>query len=397
MCGAHPLRQVEGSMKLNCIYCGKLFSISADQLGGQGKCPHCHEIVFLPKTEQSVAADELAPLTKTISGHYLVAVLVALVLHLLLLLGLGLTVWGGNDAIYSSEGVRVKIGAPPSIPSIGATGQSLAPPTVATLEIPPMPVQEALSQWQLSALQPSESATAPVHDLLPTQPLAEWLTPNAALSANLNEDFGALLERLKRDGLDLVITFDSTGSMTGEINQVKRQIHRIGRTLNELIPQTRISICTYRDVGDDYVVKGLPLTRNLDQVQQFLNDITAGGGGDEPEAVEQGLRWSIRENQFSATARKVILLFGDAPPHESSLNDILKTTADFRQRQGGVISTVTCRSSDRLDAFEQIALYGGGEAFLTQDEREIVSQLMILVFGSQHQEKVLEAFRLLQP
>jgi Mg-chelatase subunit ChlD/phage FluMu protein Com len=385
-------------MKLNCIYCGKLFSISADQLGGQGKCPHCQEIVFLPSSEQTTPTAGTAPLTKALSGHYLVAVLFAVVLHLLFLVGLGWMVWGGNDAIYSSEGVRVKIGRPPVSNDNAVAEPSALPSVSASVEVSNQELSEALSQWQLNALQPSTASNAALQDLVfDQQPLSEWLTSNQSIAANLNEDFGALLERLKQDGLDLVITFDSTGSMTGEINQVKRQIQRIGRTLMEMIPQTRISICTYRDQGDEFVVKGLPLTRNLDQVQLFLNEISAGGGGDEPEAVAAGLRWSIEENQFLPNSRKVILLFGDAPPHEGSIEEIVKMSAGFRQRQGGVISTVTCRSSNRLHSFEMIAQHGGGEAFLTQNEREIVSQLMILVFGSQHQEKVLEAFKLLKP
>ncbi|MDP1560546.1 MAG: vWA domain-containing protein [Pirellulaceae bacterium] len=384
-------------MKLNCVYCGKLFSISAEQLGGQGKCPHCHEIVFLPKADQPAPASELAPLTKSISGHYFVAVLFAVVLHVLFLVGLGLMVWGGNDAFYSNEGVRINIGRPVETRVAESVSETTAFAVADAVDVSPQQLQEALTQWQLAALQPSSPVAAATSQLVESQPLSEWLTPNDSLAANLNEDFGALLERLKRDGLDLVITFDSTGSMTGEINQVKRQIHRIGRTLMEMIPQTRISICTYRDKGDEYVVKGLPLTRNLDQVQLYLNEITAGGGGDEPEAVEQGLRWSIEQNQFLPNSRKVILLFGDAPPHAASMDEIIKLSAGFRQRQGGVISTVTCRSPNRLQAFELISQHGGGEAFLTQNEREIVSQLMVLVFGSQHQEKVLEAFKLLQP
>ena len=38
---------------------------------------------------------------------------------------------------------------------------------------------------------------------------------------------------------------------------------------------------------------------------------------------------------------------------------------------------------------------GGGEAFLTVEERQIITELMILVFGSQYRDKVVEAFRLL--
>ena len=44
-----------------------------------------------------------------------------------------------------------------------------------------------------------------------------------------------LVSKLRRDGLDIVFTFDSTGSMSGEINELKRQIGRIGTKLKKLI------------------------------------------------------------------------------------------------------------------------------------------------------------------
>ena len=217
-----------------------------------------------------------------------------------------------------------------------------------------------------------------------------------SLLADGNEDFGKLLARLQKDGLDIVITFDSTGSMQGEIDQVKDQIERIGSVLFQLIPKTRISICTYRDEGDDYVVKGLPLTDSLAEVALYLKDVQASGGGDGPEAVDQGLEWSIEKNDFRRRARKVILLFGDAPPRASRVVRCQKLVSDFRH-SGGVVSTVTCRNTKRMDAFVSIAQIGRGESFLTDDEQQIMSQLIVLVFGSQHRAIVLEAFDLLQP
>ena len=70
--------------------------------------------------------------------------------------------------------------------------------------------------------------------------------------------------------------------------------------------------------------------------------------------------------------------------------------SDFRNA-GGVVSTVTCRKSNRMDAFISIAQIGQGESFLTEDEQQIMSQLIVLVFGSQYRMKVLEAFDLLEP
>jgi predicted Zn finger-like uncharacterized protein len=38
-------------MKIACIHCGNEFSISADDLGGKGRCPHCKGEISLPKPE----------------------------------------------------------------------------------------------------------------------------------------------------------------------------------------------------------------------------------------------------------------------------------------------------------------------------------------------------------
>lgn len=203
-----------------------------------------------------------------------------------------------------------------------------------------------------------------------------------------------MLQSLRRNGLDIVLTFDSTGSMSGEIQQVKQQLRRIGGTLLRLVPNARISVCTYRDTGDEYVVRGIPLTSDLRELENYLNGIAADGGGDEPEAVQEGLRWSMGYNEFRSKARKVILLFGDAPPHTEHLATCLKLAGDFNGQRKGIVSTVTCRHNQRMPSFVDIAYAGGGEAFLTSDEKQIMTQLLVLVFGSQYRSKVVEAFQL---
>ena len=207
-----------------------------------------------------------------------------------------------------------------------------------------------------------------------------------------DEGWSRMIKHLRQNGLDIVIVFDSTGSMGGEIGQVKDQMRRIGEALLKLVPATQISLCTYRDRSDVYVVQGLPLTNQLREIDQFLAGISAGG--DRPEAVDEGLRWAVENNRFRRNARKVILLFGDAPPHAGRFQDCLAWAASFRSRQRGFVSTVTCRSHTRIGEFQQIARAGGGEAFLTTDERQIMKQLLILVFGSKYQDDVLKAFDL---
>lgn len=273
----------------------------------------------------------------------------------------------------------------------------------------------------LSASAEADTLSDPLLDELsletPDDPLAEFQAENMEFNVNpitsggtTNLDIAAsttgsrggggdwegLLKSLRRDGLDIVITFDSTGSMSGEIYEVKNQIRRIGSTLLQLVPKARISLCTYRDLGDDYLVRGLPLTRNLAELEDFLSKVRARGGGDYPEAVNEGLRWAIENNSFQATARKVILIFGDAPPHPRFQDACLRMASDFHRNQKGIVSTVTCRAKLPLPQFASLARAGRGESFLTRDEREIMTQLIVLVFGSRHRNKVLEAFRLLE-
>lgn len=385
-------------MNITCIHCGDDFSISADQLGKRGKCPHCKATVIMPKSERHRPnAHELTPPSRWMENS--LCGMGAIILHLIVLIGMALVPWGQTSEGTHGDANEVLIGRLPRNQLVDNPDEDLKQ----------VEVNNSTSDTQLEMLDSemfSPTATSEltqnILDLSAMSPSGGTQQPfefesfqDSSIVGGGQEDFGEMLTRLKRDGLDIVITFDSTGSMQGEIDQVKSQIERIGRVLYELVPKTRISICTYRDESDLYVVKGLPLTQDLDEVVEYLSDIEAGGGGDEPEAVNHGLRWSIEKNRFRRRARKIILVFGDAPPHASRMDESLLLVSDFRKKQGGNVSTVTCRRSKCLPELAEIAQLGGGEAFLTRDEREIMSKLIVLIFGSQHQSKVLEAFDLL--
>ena len=384
-------------MNISCIHCGDEFSITVDQLGTRGKCPHCKATIRLPKAAAAATPGNslIAPTAwfeNSLSG------IGAVILHLIVIIILALVPWGNLVDGDWGDGEDVVIGQFPKTQLIDNSDESLQADPINTK---PSEIRDTLSDdiRPPSAADPLSDLEADVNLLAPSGGATDSLNlkafsrPQSEISGS--EDFGELISRLKRDGLDIVITFDSTGSMHGEINQVKAKIERIGKVLFQLVPKTRIGICTYRDKGDDYVVKGLRLTDNLGKIAEYLETIRAAGGNDVPEAVDAGLEWSIQQNQFRRNARKIILIFGDAPPHANQQNRTLLLASEFRRKHRGVISTVTCHSKQRLDEFIEIAQMGGGEAFLTQNEREIMAQLIVLVFGSQHRNKVLQAFDLL--
>lgn len=386
-------------MNYICIQCGESFSVTADQFGKRGKCPHCRATILMPRFRenyQAGAMPELRPPSLWLD-HFLAA-LITLSLHLLIVAAILWIPWKARE-----DGVAGGIG-PVLIAELPSFTIAERPPELSLSTEMLSPSRTSLQAvWDESLQLPSQADSPPIRsesnfsaafggmagNLSPERP-----QPTGSLAAGGQESFEELVNRLKQEGLDITLTFDSTGSMGGEIQQVKQQIERIGSLLIRLVPKTRISICTYRDRGDKFLATGLPLTENLSEVAAFLEPITAEGGGDEPEAVQAGLRWAIEHNTYRRQARKMILIFGDAPPHASAQTECLKLASDFR-RVGGIVSTVTCRSARRLEPFVEIAQLGGGESFLTSNEREIMSQLVVLVFGSEHRAKVLELFQLM--
>lgn len=381
-------------MKLSCIHCAYEFTITADQLGGRGNCPRCGGEIQLPNVSSDGQAEDPYEARPFAWIENSVSALGSLVFHMALFLILALIVQQHGGAGIAGEGQLVSIGDLPS--------ESLSPNSEEQLSADEVKSDENSTLEELEVTSPDDVSDSLV-GISPALPATSGGGNfDGALASRTGGgpmgSFDNFITQLNRSGLDIVIVFDSTGSMGGEIKEVKSQIKRIGGALTTLIPKTRIGVCTYRDTGDEFLVKGHPLTNDIQSIATFLSDIGARGGGDMPEAVQEGLKWTIDNNDFKNSARKVILVFGDAPPHPEHLKQCLELSSDFSSQQGGIVSTVTCRarSGSPLPEFIDIAQAGGGEAFLTSDERQIMSQLVVLVFGSRHRSKVLEAFELLE-
>ena len=386
-------------MKILCTYCGDYFTITAEQLGTRGKCPHCKATIILPKAADSGSLDGELNRPSLWMERWL-SMFVALFLHLLFIGVLLLIPYQYFTEGELPEGEEVRIGTLNQV--------TLKNTVESTLQVQQTPLNSEDTSVDLFAEPMVSTATS---SLASRQAMDEpALNPLGGESGQLDSpslftaeqpdqiginDFEQLLSQLNQNGLEIVIVFDSTGSMEGEIFEVKDKIERMGTVLFRIVEKTRISVCTYRDDGAKYVVKGIPLTSNLGAIMDFLADVSAGGGGDNPEAVEAGLEWATTQNQYRPKARKVILLFGDAPPHAADKDVCLRMASEFRRKQNGVVSTVTCHSEQRLPEFVEIAQMGGGEAWLTKNEREIMSQLIVLVFGSKYRDKVLQAFQLM--
>lgn len=178
--------------------------------------------------------------------------------------------------------------------------------------------------------------------------------------------------------IDVVFVLDTTGSMGGLIDAAKEKIWSIASTMAsaEPAPSIRMGIVAYRDRGDDYVTRVIPLTHDLDSAYASLMDFKAEGGGDSPESVNKALFDAVNAMSWNAgeTTYKAIFLVGDAAPHtdydEVQYPDIL---AQARQK-GIVVNSVQC-GSDGLTAtaWQQIAQLGYGEYVQVEQDGSAVA------------------------
>ena len=210
--------------------------------------------------------------------------------------------------------------------------------------------------------------------------------------AGLSIEFVDKIYDARKNGIDIVIVFDSTGSMGSEIQVVKNRIGSIGRLILRKIPSARFSLVTYRDRTDSYLVRGIPLTDKLKDVERFIAGVQARGGGDEPEALAAGMTWAMSTLYFRPNSQKAMLIFGDAPPHR--LRECRRLASLFRETGHGRVSTITCRSPSPLPAFYGIAQSGGGDAYTLRNTRWLMEELLVMAFGREHREDVLKFFEL---
>lgn len=117
--------------------------------------------------------------------------------------------------------------------------------------------------------------------------------------------------------LDVVLVVDTTGSMGDEIDRIKQTLLQVTREVTQLQRPVdlRWGAVLYRDHGDDYVTRQIPLTRDAEAFEGALRQVRAGGGGDTPEDLCAGLADAVGQVQWRDHAAKVAFLVADAEPH----------------------------------------------------------------------------------
>ena len=86
------------------------------------------------------------------------------------------------------------------------------------------------------------------------------------------------------DQVDVAFAVDSTGSMGRVVRWIQRDVVKMMRAFSLISYEPRIGVNLYRDHGDKYVIKAIPLTGDAQALSADLDKADAKGGGVMPEA-----------------------------------------------------------------------------------------------------------------
>lgn len=122
--------------------------------------------------------------------------------------------------------------------------------------------------------------------------------------------------------LDMVIAFDTTGSMSAYINAVKNHVKELVPKLFGSNPDLRIGIVAFGDYCDmkskgDFgkAYQVLDLTNDENKIIEFINNAQNTSGGDGDEFYELVIKKITEETSWREGSTKAVLLIADACPH----------------------------------------------------------------------------------
>jgi len=211
--------------------------------------------------------------------------------------------------------------------------------------------------------------------------------------------------------VEVVFVIDTTGSMSGLIQGAKDTIWTVVNdfAMQEPQPEIRVGLVAYRDRGDEYITRSLPLTGDLDHVYGWLYDLNADGGGDTPESVGRALYSAVNDMSWTGKGQgpvyRSVFVVGDAPNKAYADELSPRKIVGLARDRGIYVNAIQCGNAGATTtefaaiaslgsgAFQQVAQSGGVATLvspmddeLARLERELAST--VVAYGGEADEVV---------
>lgn len=209
----------------------------------------------------------------------------------------------------------------------------------------------------LFALYLSPAVSQPPSEVLPEEAaFLEVVTPEdlEAAPTGVCQELQGYMDCTSGKKADIVFVFDTTGSMGGEIDEMKSISKAFADNLASSGIDYRLGLTEFRDFdydcggpspcggSDDFpyrVYNGGTLTGSSDTFKSWIDGLGLGWGGDEPESILAAMMHTATDQKWrGGDAAKIVILITDAPVHPDG---------DCCNREGdtldGVISDLAAR------------------------------------------------------
>ena len=243
--------------------------------------------------------------------------------------------------------------------------------------------RECITRWL------EESSTCPMCR-------AEWSAASAPAVPAEAIITGHIVDESKEIDTDLVISFDTTGSMYPCLSEVKRHIATMVPKLFRDMPGLRLAIIAHGDYCDgDKVIQTLDFTNDQNAIISFVQTAPSTSGGDFPECYELVLR-TVKSFSWRAEAKmKSLVMIGDAPPHEKNENpqkiDWREEAESLANRNIQVFS-VQCLNRGNRESYtfySQVARITNGYHMFLDQFSYIIDMLQAICFKQHDQQQLL--------
>ena len=277
-------------------------------------------------------------------------------------------------------------------------------------EILEVPLEADFNQVMMEAA--STAAIAPTMPA-PSKAATQRAARGGGLISGTPQTFSDYIQHLRQTGIDVVFVIDATGSMAWVHDRVRERIEALSQYVRNLVPLARFGVIAYRDYQDpDFVTQISQPSFDVLKARTFMSVLDANGGGDVPEAVTEALRKAENAIAWRSGAQRVLIVVGDAPPHNYEADEAL-AIAERMKRRGARLSIVdsrieanrkylgrtesigwlslrspSARRQDVLPAFRALAKSGGGLAVTLAGERQLMKTLALLIFDDRFHDEL---------
>jgi hypothetical protein len=200
---------------------------------------------------------------------------------------------------------------------------------------------------------------------------------------------------MSTDLVEIVFSFDTTGSMYPCLEQVRKNVNSALSKLFAQMPNLRIGLAAHGDYGDlrgsaGYTTRWHSLTTDINSLSTFVRTVgRTAGFGNGGEAYEVVLNEAKSLNWSAEAVKKIIVMIGDEPPHTPDWYENVHRL-DWRQeakelaQSGVVIYPVQCLSRRESNTFYRgLADITGGHYLRLDQFSEIVDLIYAICYGQE--------------